>query len=1044
MKDIKTLFLAAKNSGKQSDVTTYTEAVQELLESKPFDFLSNLEYIITSDIGLSRLNEFVEKWGLSIAAYDPIMECLQSCIEKCEQRRIDASLYQEQVKNLELTRNKYSNCFNIFGYYSEGFDSDKYLSTYYSLNEKGIQNNKLVAGMIKEFGEAAIADALITADTLGSNAVGQVLSYVKSINESRMVDQWLYEASSDIDISSASASDAMVGIKSACLSHYIESVRNDHNTYMREAMIMGNTDATYEYSEMDIDHIKQFIEYKEYLVTCAESSEKALALQKEVYSLYEEFADVLEEDTADSVIPMLPQSNGVRPEAIEEDMSWRNTRNKKTGEIPSYLSTNHNLGYGEDEPGNTNGEQDSEPSLDDFKRASASSDSGSSDVSTDDDVLDSDPEVKADITPEDKAAINNYYYYTYNNSMNKNTNSFNKDRHDDNSVDNSRKVDNHSIDNSIDNTRKTDDHSTGKHINSHNDNTDDHSSDKGDNRDNSIQNESALDMVKLDIGLGESHFFSEGVRDILKNGFNRIKGLFKRRTLGNLQNLDTPAMMTKSVPLTILGTDIPINGKKDSQYSAESTNFSSDLETLLESGYVITESVDGHISKDAIKEVVKKFKHKYNADILFLKKASPEIAATVGPASLVITDKKTIKRIDKGKYIDKLPSYLSGDEDANQRVIIVNSQIIRSFNISKKKDLMIILEHEYGHALTFDQLSELDWYEYFIKRNVIQGLVSSLYPVDMQAYAESNLAYYKLKPEKLANDKVGIDPNDLLFALLKRKGTGHLDKIDLDGIVQWNIPPNIIENNKRTMKGQQLSNDETIQGLQQTKDLYNKIITSVSDKSALISYIDGMIKTLDNKNWNEAVGDADGNKPESDHPVKDTLQDIDRTLVKTQQKAKKVIQDVQNTGRAAKKPFVRAKGWVTGIVNDWKDADENKVKEKMADPKARRNIFTAIAWAIKSGSILKAGLLLNPVFLFLSITKKVNKHSNEYRIRNEMIGELKTELEIIDEKIEDARRKGDDKAKYQLMRLRNEINKKLVRVSGSIANKKWTKKGNVI
>ena len=68
------------------------------------------------------------------------------------------------------------------------------------------------------------------------------------------------------------------------------------------------------------------------------------------------------------------------------------------------------------------------------------------------------------------------------------------------------------------------------------------------------------------------------------------------------------------------------------------------------------------------------------------------------------------------------------------------------------------------------------------------------------------------------------------------------------------------------------------------------------------------------------------------------------------------------------------------------------------------------------------------------------------RIRAEMIGELKTELEVLDEKIQDAKYDTDPKAKkakYEMIRLRNTINAKLVRVSGSVSNTKWTK-GNII
>jgi hypothetical protein len=180
----------------------------------------------------------------------------------------------------------------------------------------------------------------------------------------------------------------------------------------------------------------------------------------------------------------------------------------------------------------------------------------------------------------------------------------------------------------------------------------------------------------------------------------------------------------------------------------------------------------------------------------------------------------------------------------------------------------------------------------------------------------------------------------------------------------------------------------------------------------------------------EAVGDADDDRPESDHPIKDILTDIDRKTTKHQQKAKKAVQNVQNAGRAFVKPIKRTGQWITNMITKWKDTDENNVKERLADPYARKNIFEATKKAIVGGSLLKAGLLLNPVFLFLSVTKGIGGKKREGRIRNEMIAELKTEMEICDEKIKDAERNQDSKAKYQMMRFKNELNKKMCRVAG--------------
>lgn len=181
----------------------------------------------------------------------------------------------------------------------------------------------------------------------------------------------------------------------------------------------------------------------------------------------------------------------------------------------------------------------------------------------------------------------------------------------------------------------------------------------------------------------------------------------------------------------------------------------------------------------------------------------------------------------------------------------------------------------------------------------------------------------------------------------------------------------------------------------------------------------------------EDVGDADDNRPKSDHPVKDLFMDIDRATVKNQQKAKRTVQNIQNAGRAAMKPINRAKDWIGNMIADWKDADENNIKEKMADPHARNNLFSAIRKAITGMALFRAGVLLNPMFIFLAVTKGIGKDKKEFRLRNEMIGEIKTEIEIVEKKIAEAEADHDMDKMAKLMRFKNELNKKLLRVGGS-------------
>jgi hypothetical protein len=234
-----------------------------------------------------------------------------------------------------------------------------------------------------------------------------------------------------------------------------------------------------------------------------------------------------------------------------------------------------------------------------------------------------------------------------------------------------------------------------------------------------------------------------------------------------------------------------------------------------------------------------------------------------------------------------------------------------------------------------------------------------------------------------------------------------------------------------------------------TKKIDNSIHGNINNGNISSKPREKEFKALESSPWElnvnlntliEATGDADDNKPKSDHPVKDTLMDIDRSTAKVQQGAKRTVQNVQNVGRAAMKPVNRTKQWIGNVINNWKDKSETEIKEEMADPNSRSKLFKAIKNSIKIGALWQAGLLMNPIFISIAAFRRFEKNKNKFRLRNEMIGELKAEMEIIDEKIKDADQNGDNKAKYQLMRFKNEVNKKLLRVGGDYDGKRrWSK-----
>ena len=96
----------------------------------------------------------------------------------------------------------------------------------------------------------------------------------------------------------------------------------------------------------------------------------------------------------------------------------------------------------------------------------------------------------------------------------------------------------------------------------------------------------------------------------------------------------------------------------------------------------------------------------------------------------------------------------------------------------------------------------------------------------------------------------------------------------------------------------------------------------------------------------------------------------------------------------------------------------------------RYNLYRATRAGIHYLALGYAGLLLNPIFVYLGASRLWTRTAKRERIRNEMLNEIDTELKIIDEKIEYAKENNDLKNQFKLMRYKNEIKKKLFKVAG--------------
>ena len=108
---------------------------------------------------------------------------------------------------------------------------------------------------------------------------------------------------------------------------------------------------------------------------------------------------------------------------------------------------------------------------------------------------------------------------------------------------------------------------------------------------------------------------------------------------------------------------------------------------------------------------------------------------------------------------------------------------------------------------------------------------------------------------------------------------------------------------------------------------------------------------------------------------------------------------------------------IKGVRDSFDKADDNRKKEYMMKPGFRKKWFRTLRTAATYGLAAQVSAMLIPItWLCGRISKEKNK-----RIRIELSSELETEIKVCEEKINDANAAGDQKQKYELMRLRDKL-----------------------
>ena len=259
MKDIKTLYVAAKSSGSAKDINAYVEHINNL---NPNDYILHLEYIIKSNIGLQTLKPFVEKYGLSLPLCDHLINEVTNCIEAHKKGRVANTIMNEYTNTLSFLKeykDTHIKAYDMYEFYSNEDDIKSYLKDYYSINKNGIQGNKLISGMLKKYHEMAIPDLIITAKNINENAVNTLF---EMINNSEEIDanglfiEFYNEACMNENINP--------DIAELVPSNIIQKMHERHQMNYNESVINNNSDIVCEYTYDEITALRDLISYKEY------------------------------------------------------------------------------------------------------------------------------------------------------------------------------------------------------------------------------------------------------------------------------------------------------------------------------------------------------------------------------------------------------------------------------------------------------------------------------------------------------------------------------------------------------------------------------------------------------------------------------------------------------------------------------------------------------------------------------------------------------------------------------------------------------------
>lgn len=114
-------------------------------------------------------------------------------------------------------------------------------------------------------------------------------------------------------------------------------------------------------------------------------------------------------------------------------------------------------------------------------------------------------------------------------------------------------------------------------------------------------------------------------------------------------------------------------------------------------------------------------------------------------------------------------------------------------------------------------------------------------------------------------------------------------------------------------------------------------------------------------------------------------------------------------------------------IADWDKWDDNRRKNYIIQPGFRKKAWRNLKLALLYG----AGANINMAFVPVIFMARKFSKKKDRRIRNELARELDTNIKVCEAKIEDAAADGDKQKKYQLMRIKSDLEKEALRVKSN-------------